>query len=110
MKTFVRSILFTSALVMGANGLMAAPASNSWLDQWYKAKYGRSSPMVEARQRAEQANTAFREETTREVAPPRSRETRVVTGPANTWLDQWYKAKYGRSSPLEEARRKADGR
>ena len=70
MKTFVRSILFTSALVMGANGLMAAQASDSWLDQWYRAKYGRNSPATEARQRAEQTSTAFREEVTPEAASP----------------------------------------
>src|ERR1700733_12007367 len=29
MKTFVKSILFTGALVMGANGLMAAPAAGA---------------------------------------------------------------------------------
>jgi hypothetical protein len=97
MKTFVRSILFTGALAMGANGLMAAPTSNSWIDQWYRAKFGRSSPMEEARQKAARANEAFREEPTSEVAKP-----------ANTWFDQWYRAKYGRSSPQEEARQKAE--
>src|SRR6266852_9152273 len=96
MKTFVKSILFTGVLVMGANGLMASQASNSWLDQWYRAKYGRSSPAEEARQRAEQANTAFREETAADEVRP-----------ANAWLEQWYRAKFGRSSPMEEARQKA---
>ena len=99
MKPIARTILFTGALVIGASGLMAASPSDSWLDQWYRAKYGRSSPTEEARQRSEQANTAFREETTRDVAAP-----------ANTWLDQWFRAKYGRSSPMEEARQKAEGK
>src|SRR5258708_6757782 len=98
MKTFVRSILFTGALVMGANGLVASEATNSWLEQWYRAKYGRSSPAEEARQRAEQANTAFREESARKAAPP-----------ANAWFEQWYKAKFGRNSPMEEALQKAEG-
>ena len=98
MKTFVRSILFTGALVMGANGLMAAQGTNSWLEQWYRTKYGRSSPAEEARQRAEQANTAFREESARKAAPP-----------ANAWFEQWYKAKFGRNSPMEEALQKAEG-
>lgn len=66
MKTLVRSILLTGALAIGTNGLITAQGS----DQWYKAKSGRSSPMEEARQRAERENTAFREETTREVAAP----------------------------------------
>jgi hypothetical protein len=100
MKAFAKSILFTGVLVMGANGLMAGQASDSWLDQWYRAKLGRSSPTTEARQRAEAANTAFREET----APA----TRQAVTPANTWLDQWYRAKYGRSSPGTEARQRAE--
>ena len=97
MKAFAKSILFTGALVMGANGLMAGQVSDSWLDQFYRAKMGRSSPATEARQRAEAANTAFREETAPEVATP-----------ANTWLDQWYRAKLGRSSPTTEARQRAE--
>ena len=97
MRIFIRSILFTGALVMGANSLMASPASKAWLEQWYRAKYGRSSPTEEARQRAERANTAFREEAATEVAHP-----------ANPWLEQWYRAKFGRSSPMEEARQKAE--
>ena len=102
MKAFAKSILFTGVLVMGANGLMAGQASDSWLDQWYRAKLGRSSPTTESRQRADAANTAFREET----APA----TRLVAIPANTWLDLWYRAKYGRPSPQEEARQKDQGR
>jgi hypothetical protein len=100
MKAFPKSILFIGVLVMGANGLMAGQASDSWLDQWYRAKYGRSSPATEARQRAEAANAAFRAET----AP----ETRQVAKPVNSWLDQWYRAKYGRSSPATEARQRAE--
>ena len=107
MKTFVRSFLFTGTLVMGANSLMASQASNSWLDQWYRAKYGRSSPTEEARQRAEQANTADRKKATR-IREETTRET--LAAPANTWLEQRYKAKYGRSSPLEEERRRSEGR
>src|SRR2546422_937985 len=100
MKTFVRSILFTGVLAAGANGLMAAQVSNSWLDQWYRAKFGRPSPTPETRQRADRINTAFRERAT----------TRKAESPANEWREQWYKAKFGRPSPMEEARRKAEGR
>jgi hypothetical protein len=84
MKTFARSIIFTGAMAIGATGLMAAPASNDWFDQWYKAKYGRSSPAEEARLKAERESTAFREEPDREVAP------------ARTWFEEWHRAKYGR--------------
>jgi hypothetical protein len=101
MKTSVKSILLSGALAMGANALIAAqpmPTSNQWLDQLYKAKLGRSSPMEEARVKAEAANTAFREEATVEVA-----------GPANPWLEQFYRAKLGRNSPMEESRLRAEG-
>ena len=96
MKTFARSILFTGALVMGGNGLMAQ-TSNAWIDQWYRAKLGRPSPAEEARMKAERANMAFREEARHEAAVP-----------SNAWLEQWYKAKFGRSSPAEGARQKAE--
>ena len=95
-----KSILLTGALLIGANALMAAqaaPASNNWVDQFYKAKLGRSSPAEEARLQAERENTAFREEITFEVA-----------GPANPWLEQFYRAKLGRNSPMEESRLRAE--
>ena len=94
MKTSVRSIMLTAALAIGANGLMAAPASNTWFEQWYKAKYGRSSPLEEARQRAERAALP---------AQPAAKEVR----PSNDWFEQRYHAKYGVASPRELARQKA---
>lgn len=97
MKPFVRRILFVGALAAGTDGLFAAQVSNDQFEQWYRAKYGRSSPAEEARLKAERAGTAFRQE----PAP-------TVTRPGNTWFENWYKAKYGRPSPLEEARLKAE--
>lgn len=94
MKTFVRSLLCVGVLAVGANGLFAAQKS-TWFDQWYRAKYGRSSPAEEARQKAENANTAFREEPS-------------AIRPANTLFEDWYRAKYGHPSPREEARLKAE--
>jgi len=82
-----------------------AQPTNSWQEQWFKAKYGRYSPMEEARQKAEQANTAFHEETT-----PRAERRREPATPSNSWREQWFKAKYGRYSPMEEARQKAERR
>lgn len=99
MTTFVRSILFTGALAMGANGLFGAQASNTWFDQWYKAKHGRNSPAEEARLKAERENTAFREETPAHVAPA-----------TPNWIEQHLKAKHGRGTRAEEARQKAAGR
>ena len=96
MKRLAKNILVAGAFVVGANGLFAAQASNDWVDQFYKAKLGRA-PFAEARQRAEQANTVYREETTQKTVMP-----------ANTWFEDFYRAKYGRSSPLEEARLRAE--
>ena len=83
-----------AALAIGANGLMAAPASNTWFEQWYQAKYGRSSPREEARRKADKAALP---------AQPAAK----VARPANDWFEQWYRAKYGQSSPRELARQKA---
>ena len=97
MKTFVKSILFTGVLAMSASGLMAAQASDSQFDQWYRAKYGRNSPAVEARLKAERESIAFREETSSRVAPARV-----------NWVEEHFKAKLGRNTPAEEARLKAE--
>jgi hypothetical protein len=100
MKISVTRVLLASAFALGANNLMAAqaaPASDTWLDQFFKAKLGRNSPAEEARLKAERANTAFREATTFEAA-----------GPANPWLEQLYRAKLGRNSPMEESRLRAE--
>jgi hypothetical protein len=96
-KPSVRSILLTVALVMGANGVMAAQNSSDWFEQWYKAKYGRNSPAEEARQAAERNNTASREE----VAP-------AAAKPANDWFERWYQAKVGRNSRMEELRQRIE--
>jgi hypothetical protein len=97
MKRLVKNILVVGAMVVGANGLLAGQAGNDWVDQLSKAKLGRA-PFAEARQRAEQANTVYREE-----AAPKA------VNPANTWFEDFYRAKYGRSSPTEEARFRAEG-
>lgn len=97
MKKSVASFLGIAVLTIGANSLFAAPANNDWFEQWYRAKYGRSSPTEEARQKAEAAKIAFREE----AAP-------AGTRPANIWFEDWYKAKYGRPSPREEVRLNAE--
>lgn len=96
MKNAIRAVLFTGAVVMSANGLMAAQTSNDWHDQWYRAKFGRPSPAEESRLNEERASTAFREEARHEAAPE------------NAWFEQWYKAKFGRNSPAEETRQRAE--
>src|SRR5262249_21809940 len=92
MKRLITNALITAGLVMGANGMTAASATDDWLDNFYKAKLGRA-----IRTEAREANTVYREEATR----PEVR-------PANTWLEDFFRAKFGRSTPMEEARLKAE--
>lgn len=96
MKSLVRSILITSTLLVGTNGLMAQ-SGPTFFDQWYKAKYGRNSPAEEARLKAEQASSAYREEkASARPARPKS------------YMDQFFKAKLGVYTPAEEARLRAE--
>ena len=95
MKLSVRSLLLTGVLVVAANGVVASQVNNEWLEHWYQAKYGRNSPMEEARKRAARENATFR----MEAAPKPAR-------PANDWYERWYKAKFGVSSPMEETRQR----
>lgn len=95
MKTF-KHILFTAALAIAATGTSVAQPTSDTFEQWHKAKYGRYSPREEARQRAEQATVAYREET------PRIAET-------NVWFrEQWFRTKFGHPSPSEAARLKSE--
>ena len=87
--------------IFAAAGL--AQPNSAWREQWFKAKYGRYTPMEEARQNAERVNAAFRAETTPQTAP------RVETATqANSWREQWFKTKFGRYTPMEEARQRAE--
>lgn len=99
MKPFGRSILFSAALALGAGALSAAPANSDQFEQWHRTKFGRPSPTEEARQKAERANSAFREEVT---PAPTAQEW------SNYLFDQRFRAKYGRPSPTEEQRLKAE--
>jgi hypothetical protein len=60
----------------------------------FRAKYGRSTPAVEA----QQANTAYRD------AQPASK----TGAPADNWAEQRHQTKLGRATPAEEARIQAD--
>jgi hypothetical protein len=85
-------VVFAAGAILAASGL--ANAQDNWTEQYFGAKWGRSSPREEARQKARQANSAWREEPS--VEPGRYDDT-----------EQYFRAKYGRSSPAEEARRKS---
>jgi hypothetical protein len=84
---------------MASSSLMVAQTSASWSEQWYRAKYGRPSPLEEARLQVQQVNTACRQTATAQAAVP-----------ANAWFEGWYRAKFGRPSPTEEARLNAQAR
>jgi hypothetical protein len=95
MKHLVKNILAVGAFVIGANGLLAGQASTDWVDQIFKSKLGQA-PFAEARQRAEQASTVYREEVTPKGVKP-----------AYTWLKDFHTAKLG-NCPIEEARLRAE--
>lgn len=60
---------------------------NAWLEQWFLDKYGRHTPKVEAR--------------LREVAlANRATELGEASAPVDTRFDNWYRAKYGRTSHI----------
>jgi hypothetical protein len=80
-----RIVLAALVLAIGPNAVTAASASTGWAEQWFRAKFGHSSPQEVARQKAELENTAFREETTAGAIP----------SPSN-WTEQYFRAKWGR--------------
>jgi hypothetical protein len=94
-----RIVLAALVLAIGPNAVTAASASTGWAEQWFRAKFGHSSPQEAARQKAELENTAFRED-----APT---ATEAARSPL-TWTEQYFRAKFGHSSPQEAARQKAE--
>ena len=92
-------MILAASAVFTTGGL--AQRSDSWTEQYFRAKYGRSSPMEEARQKAEKATTAWREETA-------ATASKVAPRVNNSWTEQYFRAKFGRNSPMEEARQKAE--
>lgn len=78
----------TSASLTGySSAYRPAAHENAWLEQWFLDKYGRHTPKVEARLR--ELALANRATTTEQVGIP-----------ADIRFDNWYRAKYGRPSPL----------
>ena len=90
MKSYLRSIIVTGALMSAASGLMAQ-SGPTYFEQWYKAKYGHPTASEEARLKAERANSAYREEKT-------------PAAPQLSYMDQFFKAKLGVYTPATEAR------
>jgi len=72
---------------------MFAQTYSPWLEQWYRAKFGRPLPAETV-----QLNSMRRAEP---VAP--AADGSFATALANTWFENWYRDKFGRPSPLAEA-------
>jgi hypothetical protein len=96
MRTLKGSLFVAGVLALGMIGPVAAE-SRTWAERTYKAKYGRPSPMEEARLQADRASTAFRQGTVSPAEPA-----------GQAWMKQYFKAKHGRNTPAEEARLKAE--
>ena len=91
MKTLAKNFLITG-FIIGAAGLTATPLS-AQMEEWHRAKHGRP----------------YMTEAARPQAPTPNIGTSEPGSPANTWFEQFYKTKFGRFSPIEEARqRKAE--
>jgi hypothetical protein len=86
--------LIAVGIMFTASG--SAQGQHNSTEQYFNAKHGRSSPREDARQKAAQANTAWREE-----------QSTYVPWRSDTLAEQAFRAKHGRSSPREEARQKA---
>ena len=63
-----------------------AQAANLGRDRWFREKYGRATPLTEAREQEELQSTAFR-------AEPSSKHSEY------TWSELRFREKYGRSDP-----------
>jgi hypothetical protein len=94
MKRFIPNLLFIGALAVAANSVATAQTTDSWQEQWYRAKFGRPSPTEQAR--IDAAKTATSQPTHAAVATKKL--------PANTFAEEFYQAKHGRPKPREEAR------
>ena len=88
MKAFVNSILITGILDITASTSLFAQTSNAGFEQWYRAKYGRPSPIAQTTLKTPQVSTSA--ETTQPTV-------------AVTEFEHWYRAKYGRPAPTKQA-------
>ena len=90
----ILGISFTAALFAA---VACAQSSGSLAEERFRAKHGRYTPAKEAQIKAEQSNTAFRED----------KEARKQSRPSG-WAETRHSVKFGRPSPAEEARIKAE--
>ena len=93
MKSPLFKVLIIGIVAVGASLPAFSQTGNPWLEQWYRAKFGRELPAEAAQQSSAQ----------RVVSPTSGAATRTTVAPANTWFESWYRDKYGRPSPLATA-------
>ncbi len=85
--------LIIGIVAIGASTPMFAQTYSPWLEQWYRAKFGRPLP----------AETMQLNPTPNAEPAPSAATTGTASVPANTWFENWYRDKFGRPSPLAEA-------
>lgn len=93
MKHPLFKALIIGVVAIGASSPMFAQTQSPWLEQWYRAKFGRPLPAETA-----QLNSARRADPVALAAT-----TGTASAPANIWFENWYRDKFGRPSPLAEA-------
>ena len=93
MKHPLFKALIIGIVAIGASAPMFAQTYSPWLEQWYRAKFGRPLPAE-----AMQLNPTPNAEPAASAAT-----TGTASVPANTWFENWYRDKFGRPSPLAEA-------
>jgi hypothetical protein len=90
MKSPLFKVLIIGIVAVGASLPAFSQTGNPWLEQWYRAKFGRALP----------AEAAQLSSTQRADPPTSAAATTTTVAPANTWFENWYRDKYGRPSPL----------
>lgn len=92
------TLAYKTLVALAACSVAAMAQSNrNDADQRFRAKYGRSTPAVEAREAAEKSSTAYRD-----AAPA------TTQAPRDQWAEQRHRSKLGRATPAEEKRIEAD--
>lgn len=90
MKSPLFKVLIIGIVAVGASLPAFSQTANPWLEQWYRAKFGRALLTETAQQSSAQ----------RAVSPTSAAAASTTVAPANTRFENWYRDKYGRPSPL----------
>ena len=93
MKHPLFKALIIGILAIGASAPMFAQTYSPWLEQWYRAKFGRPLPAETVRLNSTPIAEPVASAATTGTAP----------APANTWFENWYRDKFGRPSPFAQA-------